>query len=66
MSGGALVWFTDNELARLLTWYDYAWGNTWYDYTWDDTWVGPDEADDFLHEKLQTVRKEVACKVPDA
>jgi hypothetical protein len=53
MSGGTLVWLTDNELAALVHWY----------------WVADHEGqttldDDTLRQKLEAVREEVACRVP--
>jgi len=61
MSGGAMVWLTDGDLERLIEWY----GAVQYRGI-----VGhrnePNDGDDFLREKLEAVREEVACKASGA
>jgi hypothetical protein len=53
VSGGTLVWLTDNELALLLDWYG-AMADRDYNGHEDDT----------LRQKLEAVREEIACRVP--
>jgi hypothetical protein len=54
MSGGTLVWLTDNELELLDEWYRAAAADS-----------GPALPEDTkLRDKLEAVREEVACRVP--
>jgi hypothetical protein len=53
MSGGTLVWLTDNELERLHGWYAVLEGQG----------CARDEDYD-LDQKLEAIREEVACRVP--
>jgi len=55
MSGGAMVWLTDHELALLLDWY-------WHAREFDSAVLT--EHDAVLRDKLDAKREEVACKVP--
>jgi hypothetical protein len=55
MSGGAMVWLTDNELKLLDDWH-------WLAENFDRATLTSE--DDALLDKLKAVREEVACRTP--